>query len=230
MKTLLRILILAVIACSMPATAQKAENVRAQMKESRKALNAKSSKEARKEAKRLQKEEGWQPLEGSLSLEKQLDERMVREGMLDEDFEPIYYFGEGSYSTDDKNAAYKFACQAARQDIASQLETSMAEAFDSDVRSSKFSSDESVTVSEAFAKGKAVVTAKLAGVKPIVKMYRRNKHQYEVQVVLIYSREKANELARKAAREELANKNPGLGKMVDEALAGMKSSKPASEE
>lgn len=208
---------------------QTSKAVKSQMKESRKSINSKSSKAARKEAKQYSKA-GWLPLEGSLPLEKQLDERYVREGMLDEDGESIYYFGEGSYSTDDKNAAYKFACDAARQDIAAQLEVQLAEAYSTDVRSQKLNSDESVAINDAFAKGKAVVSAKLAGVKPIVKMYRRNKYQYEVQVVLIYSREKANELARKAAREELAAKNPGLEKLLDDVMSDVSRDQEESDE
>lgn len=195
--------------------AQTAGAVEQQMKQVRKQY--KTEKLGKEEAKRKEKD-SWCVMEGSLPMAQQFEQKYTREYMLDEDGEPIYFFGHGTYTSDDKNAAYKFACNDARHHIASQLETELAEAFSTDVRSSKLSSDESVTVTEAFAEGKSVVSAKLTGVRPIVKIYKRDKFQYTVEVEMYYSREKAKELARQAAREKLAEKDPGLTKLVDDML------------
>lgn len=187
----------------------------AKMKEVRK--RHKTDKLAKNEAKKREKS-GWTVFEGSLPMTEQMEENFIRQNMLDDDGEPLYYFGHGSYRTDDKNAAFKNACLAARQDIASQLETELVEAFSTDVRSEKVSSDESVTVSKAFAEGKAVVSSKLAGVRPIVRLYRRDKYQYEVEVDMYYSREKARQIARDAVREKLAHEETGLKNLVNDVL------------
>lgn len=187
----------------------------AKMKDVRK--RHKTEKLAKTEAKKRE-QNGWSVFEGSLPMVQQMEENFIRQNMMDDDGEPLYYFGHGSFRTDDKNAAFKNACLAARQDIASQLETELVEAFSTDVRSEKVSSDESVTVSKAFAEGKAVVSSKLAGVRPIVRLYRRDKYQYEVEVDMYYSREKARQIARDAVRERLAHEETGLKNLVNDVL------------
>lgn len=177
----------------------------------------KTEKLAKAEAKKRENS-GWSVFEGSLPMIQQMEENFIRQNMTDDDGEPLYYFGHGSYRTDDKNAAFKNACVAARQDIAAQLETELVEAFSTDVRSEKVSSDESVTVSKAFSEGKGMVSAKLAGVRPIVRLYRRDKYQYEVEVDMYYSREKARQIARDAIRERLANEDTGLKNLVNDVL------------
>ena len=213
MKKIAFLLITFIIGGITVSFAQRA--VEAQMKEVQK--RHKTEKLAKNEAKKREKS-GWTVFEGSLPMVQQMEENFIRQNMLDDDGEPLYYFGHGSYRTDDKNAAYKNACLAARQDIASQLETELVEAFSTDVRSEKVTSDESVTVSKAFAEGKAVVSSKLAGVRPIVRLYRRDKYQYEVEVDMYYSREKARQIAREAVREQLAQEETGLKDLVNEVL------------
>lgn len=213
MKKIALLLIASVIGGFAVSYAQG--SMEARMKEVRK--RHKTEKLAKNEAKKKEKS-GWLVFEGSLPMVEQMEENFIRQNMLDEDGEPLYYFGHGSYRTDDKNAAYKNACLAARQDIASQLETELVEAFSTDVRSEKVSDDESVTVSKAFAEGKAVVSSKLAGVRPIVRLYRRDKYQYEVEVDMYYSRDKARQIAREAVRERLANEETGLKNLVDDVL------------
>lgn len=219
MKKLLLLLIITLIGGSIESYSQTAGMVEAQMKEVRK--RHKTDKLAKQEAKKREKE-GWSVMEGSLPMATQFEENYTRMNMFDDDGEPLYYFGHGTFRTDDKNAAYKNACLAARQDIASQLETELVEAYSTDVRSQKTSSDESVTVTKAFSEGKAVVSSKLAGVRPLVRIYRRDKFQYDVEVIMYYSREKAREIARDAIREQLAHEETGLRELVDELMDARK--------
>lgn len=215
MKKLIITLMIAAVGGTFAASGQISGQVKEEMKRVRKEY--KTDKLAKNETKKREKA-GWTVLEGSLPMETQFEESYTRQNIRDDEGEQIYYFGHGSFSTDDKNAAYKNACLAARQDIASQLETELVEAFATDIRSEKLSSDESITVSKAFAEGKAVVNNKLAGTKPLVKIYRRNKYQYEVVVEMYYSREKARELVRDAIREKLANEDSGLRDIINDIL------------
>lgn len=215
MKKILFSLLVAFSLGTIAGYAQTAGRVEAQMKEVRKRY--KTEKLAKNEAKKRGKE-GWSVMEGSLPMEAQMEENFTRQRMLDEDGEQLYFFGHGTFRTDDKNNAYKQACLAARQDIASQLETELVEALSTDVRSEKISSEESITVSKAFAESKAVVSAKLAGVRPLVRLYRRDKFQYEVEVDMYYSREKARDIAREAVREKLADEETELKNLVNDLL------------
>ncbi len=190
-------------------------SIEAKMKDVKK--RHKTEKLAKTEAKKREKS-GWTVFEGSLPMAEQMEENFIRQNLLDDDGEQLYYFGHGSFRTDDKNAAYKYACLAARQDIASQLETELVEAFSTDIRSQKVSPEESVTVSKAFAEGKAIVNSKLAGVRPVVRIYRRDKYQFEVEVDMYYSRDKARQIAREAVREQLAKENTGLKDLVNDVL------------
>lgn len=214
-----RIVFLLMIAFMVGGTidlyAQSTASMETRMKEVRKRY--KTDKRAKKEAKEREKDR-WKVLEGSLPLEAQLEENYTRQNMFDDDGEPLYYFGHGTFRTDDKNVAYKNACLAARQDIASQLETELVEAYSTDQRSQTVSSSESATISKAFAEGKAVVSNKLAGVRPVVRMYRRDKYQYEVEVEMYYSRDKARQIALQAVREQLANEDTGLKDLVNDML------------
>lgn len=213
MRKILLLLIALMIGNTAISLAQS--SMESRMKEVRKRF--KTEKLAKNEAKKREKA-GWTVFEGSLPMVQQMEENFIRQNMLDEDGEPLYYFGHGSYRTDDKSAAFKNACLAARQDIASQLETELVEAFKTDVRSEKVSSDESVTVSKAFSEGKAVVSSKLAGVRPIVRIYRRDKYQYEVEVDMYYSRDKARQIAHDAVREQLAHEDTGLKDLVNDVM------------
>lgn len=215
MKKIIIALVLSLVGSGI-SFAQTSGAVEQQMKEVRKKY--KTDKLGKQEAKKREKEQ-WSVMEGSLPMAAQFEENFTRQYMRDDDGEQIYYFGHGVYTTDDLNAAYKFACNAARQDIASQLESEMVEAFSTKVSSQKLSDDDNISVNEAFAEGKSVVSAKLASVRPTVKIYKRDKFQYTVNVEMYYSREKARELSRQAAREKLASKDPGLSKIVDDVLS-----------
>lgn len=213
MKKIVYLLIAFIISGTAVSLAQS--SFESKMKDVRKRY--KTDKLAKKEAKDREKK-GWTVFEGSMPMAEQMDEHFIRQRMLDDDGEQLYYFGHGSYRTDDKNAAFKYACLQARQDIASQLETELVEAFSTDIRSEKVSPEESVTVSKAFSDGKAVVSAKLAGVKPLVRIYRRDKYQYEVEVDMYYSRDKARQIAHEAIRERLAHEDSGLKDLVNNVL------------
>lgn len=207
-------LLMALLVCGITDTYAQG-SMEAKMKEVRKRY--KTDKLAKDEAKKREKS-GWTVFEGALPMAAQMEDNYTRQHLLDDDGEPLFYFGHGSYRTDDKDAASKFACQAARLDIASQLETELVEAFSNDVRSEKVTSDESVTVSKAFAEGKAVVSSKLASVRPVVRIYRRDKYQYEVEVDMYYSRDKARQIARDVVREQLAHEETGLKDLVNDIL------------
>ena len=95
MKKLIFTLILCAVASSV-VVAQTRENFeeRKELRKLSKAeLNTKATKDARKEAKRLQKE-GWMPAPGALPLDKQLDRSFLMQMEYDDDMFPKYLMAQ----------------------------------------------------------------------------------------------------------------------------------------
>lgn len=159
--------------------------------------------------------EGWKAYEGSAPLEKQFAESYARELATDDNEEPYFYQGVGSFSADDLGAAYKFASERAMQDIAAKVEKTIAEAIDANVDA--VGGGQTAAANKASSRAKSVVTAKLKGVRPIVKMYKKTGYQYEVSVVMYYSRRQADQEAARAYAEAAASES-ALDKRAEEAL------------
>lgn len=95
---------------------------KAEAKLTAKAIDAKVTKTARKEAKRLTKE-GWKPAPGRLPLEIQLDKMYRKQYELTENGNPRYLFGEATVSSNDYTVAQMQVMEYARQNLISQLKT-----------------------------------------------------------------------------------------------------------
>ena len=92
MKTMKFLAVLVMLSLPMGVSAQNA--LQKKVKENKAALKEKASKDAKKEAKRLQKE-GWTVSPGGLPLEKQVDRLYMFLEDYDDDMEPVYVDGEG---------------------------------------------------------------------------------------------------------------------------------------
>lgn len=93
---------------------------KSQAKLTAKAVDAKVTKTAKKEAKRLAKE-GWKPAPGGLPLENQLDKLYRKRYETTENNNPRYLFGDAQVSSSDYTLAQKQALEYARQRLISQL-------------------------------------------------------------------------------------------------------------
>ena len=115
------ILIIVAVIISAMQFATYAQVTQKQLKErqelakaSKKELNEKVSKAARKEAKRLEKEK-WQAAPGALPIEKQLDRSYMLQMQYDEDGFPMYVMGEGMSIGGNYDAAKMQALELAKQ-------------------------------------------------------------------------------------------------------------------
>lgn len=196
---------------AITASAQVSKETMKEVRAAQKSLDAKSPKAARTEAKKYAKD-GWKPLEGTLPLEKQLEEAYTLMNMKDEDFNAKFLIGTGAFSTDDKATAVKFATDAARLDIAEQLETQIAESIKREGGSSN-----GTAINDVVSASRTLVKNRLTGTQPVVRMYRQLKNgQYEVQITLPFSLEKAKRMAKDVIREELKSKSEELAKELDQ--------------
>ena len=137
------ILVLIMVSLSLNGMAQSAYQA---MKERAKAeLKEKSSKEARKEAKRLKKE-GWTISPGALPLVTQLERSYAYELERDEDMTPVYIMGEGMSIGESYDAAKMQAMELARQQIAGKIESETTTLIDNLVGNKQLPQEEASSV------------------------------------------------------------------------------------
>lgn len=106
---------------------------KAQAKLTAKAIDAKVTKTAKKEAKRLTKE-GWMPAPGRLPLENQLDRLYRKQYETTDNNNPRYLFGNATVSSSDYTVAQKQAREYARQDLITQLKAETEELIQTAVK------------------------------------------------------------------------------------------------
>ena len=222
MKRILWIVLsLAMTAPAVRLNAQALENLKerqALAKETRAALNTRASKDARKEAKRLQKE-GWQVSPGMLPLEKQLDRVYQMLYQYDADLSPTYIIGDAQSIGETYDAAKFQAIELAKISLASQIESEMVGIIDTDVSNAQLSAEEAASVTKSVGAMKSVMAQKLGRVIPVVECYRTlpNKNK-EVRVMIVYSTKQALEQAKKTVREQLADEGADLRAKLDQAF------------
>ena len=106
------------MAVAMPTAAQNAKDQRRERMElnkaSKKELNEKATKAARKEAKRLTKE-GWKTAPGALPLDKQLDRSYLMQYQFDDDGYPKFIMAEAMSTGGNYDAAKMQALELAKQ-------------------------------------------------------------------------------------------------------------------
>lgn len=187
---------------------------REKIKEARKDLNAKASKDARLRAKQMEKEE-WMPAPGTMTLEKQFDRMFIMEEDYDDDGIQKYFFGTGQATGGTFEAAKLQATELAKNYIAGQIETIVGSEIESEVTNQHVSDANVVTNTETEAAVKSRIRQSLRRVVPVFEAYRKVNGRYEVQVRLAYSQALAKESVDKLIRQELSKKAEPLHEKLD---------------
>ena len=204
------------------AQAQITEEQRKERKEIKKmsqaALKEKSSKLARKEAKKLAKE-GWMVAPGALPMEKQLDKSYLMQQEFDDEMFPKFIMGDAMSVAGNYDAAKSQALELAKQNLAGQIQSEVTALIESTVANSQLEEEEAATVTKMVLAAKSIISQKIGRVIPVVELYRTlaNKNK-EVRVYIAYNAKMAKAAARAAIREELEQEGEELQKKLDKAL------------
>lgn len=212
---------LALLVPSVTTEAQSLESMKARKalaKETKSALDARASRDARKQAKQLTKD-GWLVSPGALPLEKQLDRVYQMQYEFDEDMYPTYIMGDAQSIGENYDAAKFQAVELAKLNLATQIESEMTGLIDTEVANAELSAEEAASVTKSVGALKSIMTQKLGRVVTVVECYRKlsNKNT-EVRVVIAYNAKKAMEQAKNAIREQLAAEGEELRAKLDKAL------------
>jgi hypothetical protein len=204
-------------------------------KEAKKELKAKADKSARKEAARLQKDEGWKIFPGALPMEKMLEESYLRQYENDEDGEAMYIMAIGNGVGGSVSAAKLAAIETAKNELAGLIETRMASLISTDIGNLQLTTTTAESETKVIANAKNMVAMKLQNVDPVVMITRDRgsmkaakkikKPEYleegtvEVQITLFYAKNTISKMAKQAIKEglkeDLKNNEEDLKKLMD---------------
>ena len=188
------------------ATGKAYKDLKKQEKVLDKELQKKAIKEARKEAKKLEKEGFKTPVE--TAWEKQAE--------LDTEGNPYWYIASSRAVGGNQSAAALQATNAAKIDLAGQIQTKVSQLIEAKVANDDMGQEEAASLSSVVASSKSVISATLGRTIPLVEVYKTlpNKN-VEVMVTIGYSMQSANQAAVQAIRKELAAKSEELAKQLD---------------
>lgn len=187
-------------------------------KAAKKQLDAKASKTARNEAKRLKKE-GWKPAPGALPIEKQLDNSFLKQQEEDELGYPKFLMGEAMSIGENYDAAKMQALELSKQNLAGQIQTEVTALIENTVANKQLAKEEAVSITKSVIASKNLISQKIGKTIVVTELYRElsNKNK-EVLVRVAYNMQMAKEAARQAIREDLEQKGLDLHQQLDKAL------------
>ena len=183
----------------------------------RKMQNEKASKDARNEAKRLTKE-GWKAAPGTLPLEKQLDRQFLLQQELASDGAPAYLFGSATSFGPTFDSAKLQASTLARQDLASQIETSVGALITTNAGNTELGPEKATALMETVSRGKQLINSKLGRTIPVLEIYRETPKGREVRIMIAYDSEKAFSLVKNELQKEMEAHGDSLATELDKLL------------
>lgn len=187
-------------------------------KASKKELNDKASKAARKEAKRLSKE-GWKTVPGALPIEKQLDRSYLMQMEYDQDGFPKYIMAEAMSTGGNYDAAKMQSLELAKQNLAGQIQTEVTALIENTVANEQMDQGEAASITRSVAASKNLISQSIGRVIPVVETYREvNGNNREVLVRIAYSMNMAKAAAKRAVKKELEERGDSLHNKLDQLL------------
>lgn len=217
--TAVMMMIAAVDASAQVASKQQRKQIQKHEKVLNKAMKKKAIKAARKEAKSLKKQ-GYMTLLGQLPLDKQLENSWQASYELDVQGYPYYIMSTQKATAANYTAAQLQAMNAAKTDIAGQIETRINQVIETKVTSNEFARNEANSLTSFVATSKNIISNTLGRVIKLVEIYREPKRTkvVEVQVTLAYNAEIATKEAINAIQKSVSAEDVELMKLLDELV------------
>ena len=217
--TAVMMMIAAVDASAQVASNQQRKQIQKHEKVLNKAMKKKAIKAARKEAKSLKKQ-GYMTLLGQLPLDKQLENSWQASYELDVQGYPYYIMSTQKATAANYTAAQLQAMNAAKTDIAGQIETRINQVIETKVTSNEFARNEANSLTSFVATSKDIISNTLGRVIKLVEIYREPKRTkvVEVQVTLAYNAEIATKEAINAIQKSVSADDVEIMKLLDELV------------
>lgn len=198
------------IFCMQPVAAQTDDYIKEQKeiiknrremaKLTRKQVSENVWKQSKKQAKQWKKE-GWKAAPGSASLEQQMNDVLTCQYELEGEF-PRYIIGRSSAVAGTYALARKQAISRARLDIASSIQTEVAELVENTELNTEMSAAEVETVGKVMATGQQFVQQSLGRTSVVFEAYRERNGKTEVMVNVSYDGREAKSTVMKMFEKE----------------------------
>lgn len=216
------LVVITAMMCGATLFAQSYEDIRRERevirKMSKSELNEKASKEAKKEAKRLNKE-GWLAAPGALPIERQLDRSYMMQMEYDEDMFPKYIMGEAMSLGSNYDAAKLQATAIAKQNIAEKIQSEVAALITTEAANEQISEDEVNSFVKTVNASKQIISQNIGRVVDVIEIYRIVPgKKKEVRIMIAYNSEMAKRAAKKAIIESLKDESSQLQEKLDQML------------
>lgn len=217
--TAVMMMIAAVDASAQVASKQQRKQIQKHEKVLNKAMKKKAIKAARKEAKSLKKQ-GYLTLLGQLPLDKQLENSWQAAYELDVQGYPYYIMSTQKAVAANYTAAQLQAMNAAKTDIAGQIETKINQVIETKVSSNEMGRNEANSLTTFVATSKNIISTTLGRVIKMVEIYREPKRTktVEVQVTLAYNSEVATKEAINALQKSVSADDVEIMKLLDQLV------------
>jgi hypothetical protein len=193
---------LLILSCLVAGTAisqQSSRDLKAELKD-------KAIKEARKEAKKMEKD-GWTVAPGSIPLAKVLENTWIKQVTEDDNGNVRYIYADGNAVAETKSAAELQAIEFGKLQLAGLIQTNMSSLISANIGNAQLSTQEATSVTEIVQSAKNMIAMELGYVDPSFKLFRNiGKDKIEVQVRLFYDTKQSLEIAKKVVRQELKDK------------------------
>ena len=213
--TAIALMFVVTVSAQQKATGEAREALLKYEKVLDKDLKKKALKEARKEAKALKKE-GFRTPIGKLPLEKQLENAWEKQAELDMEGNPYWYVATSRIIGGNQSAAALQATNAAKIDIAGQIQTKVTQLIEDKVANNDMGQEEAASLTEMVATSKSIISGTLGRTIPLVEVYRTlPNNNVEVMVTIGCTAKMVNETAIKAIRKSLAEKSEKLAQELD---------------
>ena len=214
--------LMAVVMSTAVLSAQTQKEVIKERKEMQKftksELNARASKDARKQARQL-KREGWKVAPGHLPLEKQLDRSYQMQYEFEDNGMPKYLYADVMSIGESYDAAKFQALEIAKLELAGLAQTDVVALVESRIGNEQLSKEQAASISETVASSKNLIAKKMGRILTVVECYRtKNTKNQEVRLMVFYNAKMAAESAKAAIREELSKKGEELSNQLDQLL------------
>lgn len=186
------------------------------------AQTSKQKRDARNEAKRLEKE-GFRTM--GIPIVRQLEQFYVKCDQVDENGMPVYMYASGIGVGNTFAAARLLATTDAKVRLAGNIQTKVMDEAKAIMADDQLSSEEAVSVTKALEKATLLVAEKLSRAITAQEYFKvlPNKN-YEVRVTLMYSVKTIEDMllkeARKALEEEMKNYKPEHEKFLEGSICG----------
>lgn len=206
-------------ASAQVATKKERKQIDKHEKVLNKEISEKALKEARKEAKRLEKE-GYAVPFGQLPMDKQIEKSWQAAYEVDAEGYPFYLMSTQKGFAANYTAAQMQAMNAAKIDIAGQIQTAVSQVIETKVTSNELQPGEAVSLNAFVSNSKNVISNTLGRVLKLVEVYRTGKDgKTEVMVTIAYNSDFAKKEALKAMQNSAASDAELMGmlsKLVEE--------------